>query len=204
MDATFSTNDMKFHLFTLMVFNAHCIGMSVAWIITNCQTCNDLVEWLTLLKTKLLRKNLKWKPSCFIVFDVPQGLQALWWVLFSFYLFLSFYVHVIISKFHPTFSIINNVISWNNNKLVFYAWLGLCGVRIKCPFTCTWHVLKAWHLRSMEKNKNQWSAMCNIGWPSHHHVHAHWTRWKHWSLHDSWEKQDHWKLHPTFAWGFMD
>jgi len=30
MDATFGTNDVKFHLFTLMVFDAHCIGVSVA------------------------------------------------------------------------------------------------------------------------------------------------------------------------------
>jgi len=71
MDATFSTNDVKFHLFTLMVFDAHHTGMLVAWIITNHQTCNDLVEWPTPLKTKLLRKNPKWKPSCFIVDDVP-------------------------------------------------------------------------------------------------------------------------------------
>jgi hypothetical protein len=49
--------------------------------------------------------------------------------------FLSFDVHVAISKFHPTSSILNNVISWNDNKLVFYAWLGLCGATIKCPFT---------------------------------------------------------------------
>jgi hypothetical protein len=27
MDATFGTNDVKFHLFTLMVFNAHRIGV---------------------------------------------------------------------------------------------------------------------------------------------------------------------------------
>jgi hypothetical protein len=40
------------------------------------------------------------------------------WVLFSFYLFLNFYVHATISKCHPTFSIVNNVSSWNN-KLVF-------------------------------------------------------------------------------------
>jgi len=59
MDATFGTNDVKFHLFTLMVFDAHHIGVLVAWIITSCQTCDDLVEWLTPLKTRLLRKNLK-------------------------------------------------------------------------------------------------------------------------------------------------
>jgi hypothetical protein len=44
MDATFSTNDVKFHLFTLMVFDAHCTEMLDAWIITSHQTCNDLVE----------------------------------------------------------------------------------------------------------------------------------------------------------------
>jgi hypothetical protein len=77
MDVTFGSNDVKFHLFTLMVFDAHRIGVSVAWIITSRQTCHDLVEWQTPLKTKLLRKNPKWKPSCFIVDDAPQELRAL-------------------------------------------------------------------------------------------------------------------------------
>jgi hypothetical protein len=44
MDATFGTNDVKFHLFTLMMFDAHHSRVSVAWIITSCQTCDDLVE----------------------------------------------------------------------------------------------------------------------------------------------------------------
>jgi hypothetical protein len=35
MDATFGTNDVKFHLFTLMVFDAHPTGVLVAWIITS-------------------------------------------------------------------------------------------------------------------------------------------------------------------------
>jgi hypothetical protein len=34
MDATFGTNDVKFHLFTLMVFDAHHTEVSFAWIIT--------------------------------------------------------------------------------------------------------------------------------------------------------------------------
>ncbi len=78
MDATFDTNDVKFHLFTLMVFDAHHTRMLVAWIIIIRQTCDDLVEWLTPSKTKLQRKNPKWKPSCFIVDDAPQELRALW------------------------------------------------------------------------------------------------------------------------------
>jgi hypothetical protein len=77
MDATFGTNDVKIHLFTFMVFDPHHTGMPVAWIITSRQTCDDLVEWLIPLKTKLLRKSPKWKPSCFIVDDAPQELQAL-------------------------------------------------------------------------------------------------------------------------------
>jgi hypothetical protein len=144
-----------------------------------------LVEWLILLKTKLLKKNLKWKPSCFIVNDVPQELQTLWWVLFSLYLSLNFYVHATISKFHYTFFIINNVISWNYNKLIFYAWLRLCGVRINCPFIFAHNTsYKGLVLMFDGKNQRQWGATCNIGWLSHRHVHAHWTRWK--KLKPSW------------------
>jgi hypothetical protein len=57
-----------------MVFDAHRIEVLVAWIITNRQTCNDLVEWFIFLKKKILKKNLKWKPSCFIIDDAPQEL----------------------------------------------------------------------------------------------------------------------------------
>jgi hypothetical protein len=46
MDATFGTNDVKFHLFTLMVFYAHCTSMLAAWIITSRQKIENLVEWL--------------------------------------------------------------------------------------------------------------------------------------------------------------
>jgi hypothetical protein len=48
--------------------------------------------------------------------------------------FLSFYLHATISNFHSTFSILNNVISSNDNKFIYYAWLGLCEAMIKCPF----------------------------------------------------------------------
>ncbi len=123
MDVSFDTNDVKFHLFTLIMFDPHHTGVPVAWIITSHQTCDDLMEWLTLLKTKWW-----W---CFTkIMNIA--------VSFIFILpFLSFYIHVAISKFHPTFSIVNNIISWNDNKLIFYAWLGLCGMTIKCPFTFT-------------------------------------------------------------------
>jgi hypothetical protein len=54
MDATFGTNDVKFHLFTLIVFHAHYIGMLMALIMICLKKCEDLVEWLSPLKVKLL------------------------------------------------------------------------------------------------------------------------------------------------------
>ncbi len=38
MDVTFGINDVKFHLFILMVFDSHWIGIPVAWIVISWQT----------------------------------------------------------------------------------------------------------------------------------------------------------------------
>jgi hypothetical protein len=54
MDSTFGTNDVKYHLFTLMGFDVHHIGVLLAWIITNQQTMDDLIEWLQPLRAKML------------------------------------------------------------------------------------------------------------------------------------------------------
>jgi hypothetical protein len=82
MDATFGTNDMKFHLFTLMGFDDHRMGVPLAWIITSRQTVQDLIEWLKRLKDKMLSHMSHWKPSCFLVDDAPQELKTLWLVLY--------------------------------------------------------------------------------------------------------------------------
>jgi phosphatidylserine decarboxylase len=44
MDAMFGTNDMKYHLFTLMVFDFHQTWVPIAWVIMSRQTCENLVE----------------------------------------------------------------------------------------------------------------------------------------------------------------
>jgi hypothetical protein len=77
MDAMFGTNDVKYYLFILMAFDCHRTRVLVAWIITSQQTCENLVEWLNALWAKLLSHMLDWKPSCFIMDDAPQALQAL-------------------------------------------------------------------------------------------------------------------------------
>jgi len=68
MDATFGTNDMKFHLFTLMGFDDHCMSAPLVWIITSRQTIEDLIEWLKPLKDKMLSHMPHWTPSCFFTF----------------------------------------------------------------------------------------------------------------------------------------
>jgi hypothetical protein len=42
------------------------------------QTCEDLMEWLSALRANILSHMLDWRPSCFIMDDAPQKLEALW------------------------------------------------------------------------------------------------------------------------------
>jgi hypothetical protein len=74
MEAMFGTNDVKYHLFTLMMFDFHRTRVLVAWVITSWQVCEDLVEWLNALQAKLLSHMPHWKPSCFIMDDAPKEL----------------------------------------------------------------------------------------------------------------------------------
>jgi hypothetical protein len=80
----------NFHMFILMDFVAHHIGMPMPWIITSWQKCEDLVEWLNPHRAKLLSPILKWELSYFIVDDAPQELCALQWILNSFHLSFVF------------------------------------------------------------------------------------------------------------------
>jgi phosphatidylserine decarboxylase len=50
----FGTNDVKYHLLTLMVFDLHHTRVPITWVITSWQTCEDLVEWLIPLQAKLM------------------------------------------------------------------------------------------------------------------------------------------------------
>jgi hypothetical protein len=82
MDATFGTNDMKFHLFTLMGFDDHCTSALLVWIITSRQTVEDLIKWLKPLKDKMLSHMPHWTPSCILINDAPQELKALRLILY--------------------------------------------------------------------------------------------------------------------------
>ncbi len=94
MSATFEMNDVKYHLFTLMGFDAHHSRIPLAWVITNRQIVDDLVECLKALKAKILAIMLDWKPSCFIIDDTPQELRALQKIrILHDYIFLFKYVY---------------------------------------------------------------------------------------------------------------
>jgi len=71
MDDMFGTNNVKYHL--LMAFHFHYTWVLVAWVIMSQQTCEDLVEWLSAIRAKLLLYMPNWRP-CFIVDDVPKEL----------------------------------------------------------------------------------------------------------------------------------
>jgi hypothetical protein len=92
MDATFGTNDVKYNLFALMVFDFHHTGVPYAWVITSWQTCENLVEQLNALWAKLFLHMPNWKPSCFIVDDASYKFEhcGRLYIDFKFFVALSY------------------------------------------------------------------------------------------------------------------
>jgi hypothetical protein len=129
MDATFGTNDMKFHLFTLMGFDDHCTSVALTWIkqfsITK-QTVQDLIEWLKPLKDKMLSHMPHWKPSCFLIDDAPQKFKALWLVL---YLVLTLYLfhYMFFDIFHNFFDYFKCILCYTKP---IHSWRFYC----MCPY----------------------------------------------------------------------
>jgi hypothetical protein len=159
MDATFGTNDMKFHLFTLMGFDDHRTGVPLAWIITSKQTVQDLIEWLKPLKKKMLSHMPHWKPSCFLVDDALQELKALRLVLYLvptlclfFLMFINIF-HKILDYYKCILCCTNPIHSWRFYCIcvLFRVVWGMDEVPI---YLCCWHVLKVWRLRGTEKIKD--------------------------------------------------
>ncbi len=144
MDATFGIIDMKFHLFMLMVFDAHHTKVLVTWIITSHQTCNDLVESLTplnLQSLKITSINGDLHVSSFMmIHKTCKHFGEFYFHPTPF--FVRPYVYATMLKPHVShFPCVKNVVNYNTKSL-FYVWLGWCGMRIKCPFTFVHHVLK--------------------------------------------------------------
>ena len=75
-DATFGTNDLMYHLFTLVVFDEWHNTILIAWVNTSRQK-NDIYDWLWALPLFIKNKDLDWNPSCFIVDDAIQEREAI-------------------------------------------------------------------------------------------------------------------------------
>ena len=105
MDVTFGTNHMKFHLFTLVVFDDFRNGVQIAWIITSRQNKKNLIQWLTALRVKAMKVQLEWRPSCFIVDDEIHERNAIKYVifpcdfLFAYIFLLYIFISIITIKF---------------------------------------------------------------------------------------------------------
>jgi len=125
MDATFGTNDMKFHLFTLMGFDDHRMNVFLTWIITSKQIVEDLIKWLKPLKDKMLTHMPHWKPSSSFIDNAPQELKALWLVLYLIHILYLFplmffiifhkildYIFLILNYFKCILYCIDPIHSW--------------------------------------------------------------------------------------------
>jgi hypothetical protein len=77
MGATFRANDMKYHLFTLMGFDAHHNKNHITWVITSRQIVGFGGVAQSFEGKDLGYHAPNWKPSCFINDDTPQ--ESWWW-----------------------------------------------------------------------------------------------------------------------------
>ncbi|MCO5587623.1 hypothetical protein L7F22_041572 [Adiantum nelumboides] len=77
MDATFGTNKYKFHLYTILVFDAFRNGLPIAWTITSSSCRSNIKKWLIALRNRVLDYNKGWDPNAFMVDDAEAEIQAL-------------------------------------------------------------------------------------------------------------------------------
>eukprot|EP01018_Ginkgo_biloba_P032619 Gb_20521 [translate_table: standard] len=76
-DSTFGTNNLKYPLFTLIVFKTHQNGVPVAWIISSSSSANDIQNWMEKLWSRIHEVNPMWRPSAFMVDDVDAKINSI-------------------------------------------------------------------------------------------------------------------------------
>ncbi|KAG0618725.1 hypothetical protein M758_4G088100 [Ceratodon purpureus] len=72
VDATFGTNEKKFPLYTLMVFDEWHNGVPVAFVLTSKCAEVNLTPWMRALNERMVEEKPDWEPAAFIV-DCAQG-----------------------------------------------------------------------------------------------------------------------------------
>ena len=77
---------LQFHLYSVLVFDAHHDGIPEAWIITSSSTIINTQAWLTALRDRVLDLNKSWEANAWMVDDAEAEIQALQYVFFLFLL----------------------------------------------------------------------------------------------------------------------
>eukprot|EP01018_Ginkgo_biloba_P028672 Gb_13400 [translate_table: standard] len=76
-DSTFGTNNLKYPLFTLIVFDTHHNGVIIAWIISSSSSANDIQNWMEKLWSRINKVDLTWRPTAFMVDAAAAEINAI-------------------------------------------------------------------------------------------------------------------------------
>eukprot|EP01018_Ginkgo_biloba_P003089 Gb_21020 [translate_table: standard] len=76
-DSTFGTNNLKYPLFTLLVFDTYQNGLPVAWIISSSSSASDIQSWMEKLRSRIYEMDPTWRPSAFMVDDAAAEINAI-------------------------------------------------------------------------------------------------------------------------------
>eukprot|EP01018_Ginkgo_biloba_P027643 Gb_16156 [translate_table: standard] len=76
-DSTFGANKLKYLLFTLLVFDTHQNGVSVAWIIPSSSSASDIQSWMEKLRSRIYEMDPTWRLSAFMVDDVVAEINVI-------------------------------------------------------------------------------------------------------------------------------
>eukprot|EP01018_Ginkgo_biloba_P027353 Gb_36941 [translate_table: standard] len=69
--------EVKYPLFTLLVFDTHYNGLSVAWIISSSSSASDIQSWMEKLRSGIYKMDPTWRPTAFMVDDVVVEINAI-------------------------------------------------------------------------------------------------------------------------------
>ncbi|MCO5567498.1 hypothetical protein L7F22_021191, partial [Adiantum nelumboides] len=66
-----------FHLYTILVFDAHRNGVPVAWVLTSSTTLELTCLWLLRFRDSMLDYHKCWEPCSFMVNDAKTKFSAI-------------------------------------------------------------------------------------------------------------------------------
>ena len=68
---------LQFHLYTILVFDAHWNGVPIAWVLSSLATLDAICLWLSKFCNAMLDYHKSWQPSAFLVDDAERKLDAI-------------------------------------------------------------------------------------------------------------------------------